>query len=113
MVKPRGRVRDRAMTARRRSAKSPKSAPDSGDAVASLQAQLDQRTRELREAQEQQAATSEVLKVISSSPGELGVGIRNNAGERNTHLPGHVRRHVFLRGRRFPARALRITRRRH
>ena len=64
-------MKARSADAKPENRKEPTAASRRGSLAANLQKQLDQQTRELAEAFEQQAATAELLKIISTSPRDL------------------------------------------
>ena len=72
------------------------SATDQETEFARIIHQRDQALEQLSEALEQQTATSEVLRVISSSPGELGRSVRYCAGKRDAALRGPFRHPVSI-----------------
>ena len=77
--------------------------PSRPSAVAEEQ-EVAELVRERDEALEQQAATSEVLHIVSELPGDLEPVYSGHAGESRSHLRGQLRKYLPLgwRGATYP-----------
>jgi hypothetical protein len=84
-MRRRGRSAQLAKVRRRNRPKARK-APISHASPAILQDELDRLTRDLDDARQREAATSEVLKVISTSSGELEPSLQRYFGKCHTYL---------------------------
>ena len=69
----------------------------------SLFDEVQAKTRDLTESLQQQTATADVLKVISSSPGELAARVSEDAGERDARLRCKFRNDATMRRRHVSA----------
>ena len=107
-MKEREGIRAKAAKSRRLKRTTPKGrshkkAPrDNGISAVGAQERVEILSRELREALEQQSATSEVLRLISASSSDLKPVFPTMLEKSDSHLQGQIRHAVLFRRQSIP-----------
>ncbi len=92
--------RSKTVTLKRGNA--PKAVRRRSPSAAGQETEVAKLARERDEAVERLFAASEVLRVISSSPGRTGAGVQSHTGKCDAPLRGNLWHHVSLRWRGLP-----------